>query len=365
MRIDDWVEGLNPVTVRELRACSQSTRFHLVMVLVPLVIIAILIGALTLAEIWADLTGFQMMSSGQLGSYIASGTWELVGLMVLIVVPAYSFNAITGERTSRTLDQLIISPLGTDEIVRGKVILGLTIGLYLLVAVLPVLSTAYLLGGVETLSLITNGVMIVVYAYYYATLGVAVSSLTRRTWTAAAWTFLSIGMLSFVLSIPPNLLGFSLAAGATSLPLPLLQNIWTVLGGAVCIMLAAALLSGRTRTVETAIMVVLAVAVMLTLRFPYLLYKTVGAAAPRTLPLPVVLVFWLPAMFYLFLIVHGLLHQWRSLLILTVVLVGLTREASTTITYLLPPVLYLGVSELMFALASAQLVPRQLAYEEG
>ena len=362
MRIDDWVEGLNPVTMRELRTCSQSTRFHLVMVLVPLFIIAILIASLSLAEIMSDLTGFQVMSSGQLGSYIAGGTWELVGLMVLIVVPAYSFNAITGERTSRTLDQLIISPLGTDEIVRGKVILGLTIGLYLLVAVLPVLSTAYLLGGVDTLSLFNEGVMIIVYAYYYATLGVAVSSLARRTWTAAAWTFLSIGMLSLVLSIPQNLLGFSQAAGATSLPLPFLQNIWVVLGGAVCIMLAAALLSGKTRTVETAIMVVLAVAVMLTLRYPSILYRTVPA---RTLPLPVVLVFWLPSMFYLFLIVHGLLNQWRSLLVLTVVLVGLTRDASTTITHLLPPVLYLGVSELMFALATAQLVPRQLVYEEG
>ncbi len=365
MGVDDWVEGVNPVTMRELRTCSQSTRFHLVMVLMPLVIIAILIGSLTLAEIWADLTGFQMMSSGQLGSYIASGTWQLLGLMILIVVPAYSFNAITGERTSRTLDQLIVSPLGTDEIVRGKVNLGLTIGLYLFVAVLPVLSTAYLLGGVETLSLINEGVMIVVYTYYYATLGVAVSSLARRTWTAAVWTFMCIGILSIALSIPSNLLGFSQAAGASSLPMPLIQNIWAVLGGAVCIMVVAALLSGRTRTFEMTIMVVLAVAVMLILRYPFILYRPVGAAAPRTLPLPVVLVFWLPSMFYLFLIVHGLLFQWRSLLALTILLVGITRDAGMTITHLLPPVLYLGVSELMFALASAQLVTRQLAYEEG
>lgn len=145
--------------------------------------------------------------------------WGCVAQSVLLCffVPAFTTGAITLEREREMLELLFLTRLTALQICFGKLAAGVGFGLLLLLASLPPLALAIMLGSVTPLQVVQSVAILASSALFTGALGLCLSCMLPRTTTAATWAYLLLGFL--LLGMPLILLHFSaggnLFGGAT------------------------------------------------------------------------------------------------------------------------------------------------------
>lgn len=123
-------------------------------------------------------------------------------LLLLLLMPALTASAITGERERRTLGVILATGLTPAELVRGKLLAALDLVLLLLASSAPSLATVYIYGGVGLLQLLAVIVFYFVTALYLAAIGIAASVFSRSTFGASTLsyvlTILSVALFIFL-----------------------------------------------------------------------------------------------------------------------------------------------------------------------
>ena len=189
-RLAAWV---NPVLARELTERMRGLR-AMVMMSAYLVVLGLVVVLVYRSE------------SGAAGSFGASPVTELATagegifewtllfamLLVLFLVPGFTAGAIAGERERQTLVPLQVSLLSPRSIVLGKIGSSVAFTLLLVLATLPLLTVAYLIGGVTLGDVLRGTGMVMFTAVGIAALSVACSTFMRRVQTA---TVLSYGVV--------------------------------------------------------------------------------------------------------------------------------------------------------------------------
>ncbi len=123
-------------------------------------------------------------------------------LVLLLLMPALTASAITGERERRSLALILTTGLTPAELVRGKLLAALGQVLLLLASTAPSLATVYIYGGIGLLQLLALIVFYFVTALYLAAIGIAASSFSRSTFAASTLsyilTILSVALFIFL-----------------------------------------------------------------------------------------------------------------------------------------------------------------------
>ncbi len=123
-------------------------------------------------------------------------------LLLLLLMPALTASAVTGERERRTLGILLSTGLTPAVLIRGKLLAALDQVLLLLASTAPSLATVYIYGGVGALQLLALIVFYFVTALYLAAIGIAASAFSRSTFGAATLsyilTILSVALFIFL-----------------------------------------------------------------------------------------------------------------------------------------------------------------------
>jgi len=173
----------NPVLLREMRERVTGRRTMVMLTL------WLLILSVTVALYYSSQTGgFGVINSG--GSpvtqiaRVGQNLYELVLFfmigLVLFLVPGFTAASIAGERERQTLLPLQVTMLRPVDIIVGKVAASLAFTVLLLIATLPLLAFAFLIGGI-TISEVFSGLAMVVFsAFTLACLTVACSALVKR-----------------------------------------------------------------------------------------------------------------------------------------------------------------------------------------
>jgi ABC-2 type transport system permease protein len=99
---------------------------------------------------------------------------------VCLITPVLTSGSIAGEKERQTYDLLVASLLTPWQIVWGKLASSLAFALLLIVAVVPVMSLAFLFGGVGLTEVLIAIVGLVTTAILYAAIGLFWSALMRR-----------------------------------------------------------------------------------------------------------------------------------------------------------------------------------------
>jgi ABC-2 type transport system permease protein len=179
----------NPVTVKELRGRMRGARafvFVAVFLLVMGCFVSLLYGT-----IWQSM---QMPGTGGTEVYLVGkvifGTVVIVELFaVSLLAPALSAGAIASERQRQTFDLLRTTLLPARSIVLGKLASSLTFLLLLVLTGLPLVSLAFLLGGVTLLEVGIALVLLLTTALSSSALGLCFSSLFRTTLAATVVSY--------------------------------------------------------------------------------------------------------------------------------------------------------------------------------
>lgn len=192
----------NPVLVSELKIRMRSWRTVLMMVGYLAVMLAIAYLFLeTNMQTMSRYGGMNISSNLGLELYMILAFIQF--MLIIILIPAQTAGAISGEREKQTLDLLLCTPLSSLSIVLGKMLSSMSFVLLLTIASIPLFSLVFLFGGIMPMDIVTLFAFYLITAFAVGSIGIFCSVLFKKTVTATVAAYIVI----FALGIITLLLG--------------------------------------------------------------------------------------------------------------------------------------------------------------
>lgn len=173
---------VNPVLSRELRQRMRGPRSSIVLTLFLL---------LLSAAVWLLYEGASQVADGSDGpdveqiAALGRGVFQtllfVILMLVCFIVPGQTAAAIAGERERQTLVPLQVTMLRSRSILFGKLLASLAFVGLLIVASVPLVGVAFMLGGVEPFEVLRATAMLLVVATALAAIALLCSTVARRT----------------------------------------------------------------------------------------------------------------------------------------------------------------------------------------
>lgn len=171
------------------------------------------------AVVLLGITGlaFAVYSWGDaVGAGVFSIVVNIVLLLVVLVSPTLSGNAINGDRDAATLAAIQVTAVSTGDIMLGKLVAAIATGGAFLVVALPFLAFSLLGGGANAGVLLVSLLILAVEIVVVAAIGVGLSGLLARPLFSVATTYLVVAALVIGTLIVFALGGMSVRSEATS-----------------------------------------------------------------------------------------------------------------------------------------------------
>ncbi len=178
----------NPIVAKEYRSRMRTWRSP-----VAITIYVLILGGIA----WAVFSAIATSAPGFGNTGSPSNFGQLlftfliifqVGLLAFIT-PALTAGAISSERERQTIDLLFVTPLAPFSIIWGKLLASMSFVVVLLFLSVPIFSLVFLLGGIELDQVVSAFGLTAVTALTLGVLGVAFSTLLRRTLPATVASY--------------------------------------------------------------------------------------------------------------------------------------------------------------------------------
>jgi len=195
----------NPIVAKEYRTRMRTWRSPL-----AITIYIVLMGGVGWA-VFAAISANQSASFGQpsggLGQQLFMFLILLQVALLAFITPAITAGAISGERERQTIDLLFVTPLRPFSIIWGKLLASMSFIVLLLVISVPLFSLVFLFGGIELDQVIYSFLVTAVTAMMLGFVGVAFSTMFRRSLAATVAAYgaafvLLVGTLIYGLLLP-------------------------------------------------------------------------------------------------------------------------------------------------------------------
>lgn len=192
--------GLVAVGTKELRGRMRGPRafialtFYLALLAGFTAMIYLLQAQAAAAQ--AAYGGGNPYASASVGQAVFTTLLFLQVLLVVFLAPAATAGAISLEREKQTLDLLAATPVSTLGIVLGKLASALGFVGLLVLASIPLTAIVFVLGGVGPEDVVRGYVVLLVTALGFGSVGIFLSSMTRRTQSATILTYLAVLVLT-------------------------------------------------------------------------------------------------------------------------------------------------------------------------
>ncbi len=184
---------VNPVLARELKERVRGWK-------APAIITTylVMLGAVVYLVYEAEKSGATnsfgfSAAAATRSSLIGRGIFEwmvfFMILLVMFIVPGLTASAVAGERERQTLVPLQVTLLKPRSIILGKISSALAFIFLLIIAAMPLLSVAFLIGGITIGDVFKAVGVVLATAVIMACLSMACSSLTKRVQTATVLSY--------------------------------------------------------------------------------------------------------------------------------------------------------------------------------
>ena len=183
----------NPVILKELRKRMRG-RAAYILLFAYLVIISVFMALIYGSSVLGNMNTIRWSPQARqaLGKGIFSTIVLTELLLITLISPALTSGAIAAEREHRTIDLLRTTLLSARSLVLGKLGSAFSYVFLLIFAAVPLQSLAFLIGGVGMPELLISGLMMVVTAFFFCSLGLFFSSFMKRTSVANVAAYIVI-----------------------------------------------------------------------------------------------------------------------------------------------------------------------------
>ncbi len=213
---------LNPILVKDLRSRMRGARAYILLTIYLLVLAGV---TLLLYVAVGGSTGSDLNAGRRIGQALFFTIATVALIEVCLITPVLTSGSIAGEKERQTYDLLVASLLTPWQIVWGKLVSALAFALILIVAIVPVMSLAFLFGGVGLTEVLIAIAGLVVTAVLYATIGLFWSAMLQSSLGATSFAIGTV--ITLLLGIPFLIVIASLILGSSA-PSDLLDSIWFI-----------------------------------------------------------------------------------------------------------------------------------------
>ncbi|MFW5630223.1 MAG: ABC transporter permease [Acetivibrio ethanolgignens] len=183
---------INPVYKKELKISVRSIRLSLTMLAYNTLLA--MIGLLAFYFNFED-SGYRSINySGMLIVYTLIAVLEFA--LILFVVPAFTANAIAGEREKQTLEILLTTTLKPEQIIIGKLMSSISTIILLIFSSFPIMAIVFAVGGVRFIDLLRFMVFACITAVFIGSIGILFSTLFKKTVPATVFTYGAVLVLT-------------------------------------------------------------------------------------------------------------------------------------------------------------------------
>jgi ABC-type transport system involved in multi-copper enzyme maturation permease subunit len=196
----------NPIVAKEYRTRMRTWRSPL-----AITVYIVLLGGIGWA-VFAGLSasnssGFNQVPAGGYGGQLFTFLILFQVALLAFITPALTAGAISGERERQTIDLLFVTPIRPFSIIWGKLLASMSFVVVLLIISVPIFSLVFLFGGIELDQVLEAFLVTGVTAMTLGFVGVAFSTLVRRTLAATVASYgaafvLLVGTLLYGLLFP-------------------------------------------------------------------------------------------------------------------------------------------------------------------
>lgn len=181
----------------------------------------VLLGVFAVVLLGVTALAFAVYSWGDdIGAGVYSIVVNMVLLLVVLVSPTLSGNAINGDRDAATLAAVQVTEASTGDIMLGKLAAAVATGGAFLVVALPFLAFSLLGGGADALTLLVSLLVLALEIVVVAAIGVGLSGLIARPLFSVATTYLVVAGFVIGTLIVFSLGGLAVRSEATSYTRP-------------------------------------------------------------------------------------------------------------------------------------------------
>lgn len=189
-----FIKRIMPIYRKETMVSNRTSQLT-----VTVLVFNFLLAVIGLFQLW-----LMVRESGVYGSmnystmlmiYLMIATLEIV--LLLLIVPALTAGAISGERERQTLDMLLCTRLHPVDIIVGKLLSTLSTVLVLMISSLPCLSLVYIYGGVGLMDLAVLLVGMGFIAFYSGSISISYSCVMQKTTASTVVSYLTFLFLVF------------------------------------------------------------------------------------------------------------------------------------------------------------------------
>lgn len=185
---------MNPVYRKELKLSVRSPK--IVLMILGYNAVLLIITLLAFYTTYGSRQKYSFTSfQSVLTLYVMLATIEFI--LLVLVIPAFTASAISGEREKQTLDILLTTRLKPLQIVLGKLASSISIMMLLVISSFPTLSVVFVIGGVQLKDLPALLLVYFVSAFLIGSIGIFFSVLFRNTAPSTVFTYLTI--LTFII----------------------------------------------------------------------------------------------------------------------------------------------------------------------
>ncbi|NUL45733.1 ABC transporter permease subunit [Cellulosimicrobium funkei] len=205
-----WGAALGNVIQMELRQRLRTRSWYIM-----LAVWFVVIGLVT----WGSVASYNTLAGDDLffgpGRFVFEAVVGFVLFFGLLVAPAMSASTVSGDRAGGTLAIVQVTLASPGQLLTGKWLASWIAALGFLVAALPYIVLAVVLGGLDLPGLVVFVLMVAVELGVICALGTAVSAIVSRTLFAVVATYLLVALFSL-----GTLIGFALTAPLTMTTVP-------------------------------------------------------------------------------------------------------------------------------------------------
>ena len=183
---------INPILKKEMVVGSRSMKMSLAITAVTGILTAIVVFVLMISNYAGSRGGYDYSSLVVLFPVLGCTECGLLSLMV----PVITSGSISGEREKQTLDIMLTAPVSPFSIVLGKLWSAMMVVMMYMIASIPVMSIAFILGGLSWWNLLGLFVMLLYLGIYVGSIGIFCSSFVKKSVAATILTIvIGIGIL--------------------------------------------------------------------------------------------------------------------------------------------------------------------------
>lgn len=206
---------LNPIVKKDIRVQARSMKIAWGLFAYEAIMALVFFLAMSVFQVENSYGGTNIYSQIVM-LYPMLAVTQIV--ILVVVVPVITASSISGEKERQTFDIMMTTSMTPFSIIAGKVTTAMIQGLFFVIAAMPIMALAFVIGGLSWAYLLWFLLIAMLVSLFSASIGICCSALCKKSIVSVIMSY-GIYVVFVVMTCLPNILYLLFGYGSGSDPM--------------------------------------------------------------------------------------------------------------------------------------------------